>query len=177
MWELDHKEGWALKNWCFQTVTLEKTLESTLDCKEIKPVNSKGNQAWILIGRTDAEAEAPIPWPPDAKSQLIRKDPDAGKDWKQEEKGTTEDEMIGWHQKLNGQEFEQAPGGVGDGQGSLACCSSWGHQESDTTEWLNGTELIGAFLVTQWRRIHLPMHKMQVCPLVWFMIWTWTITW
>ena len=122
---------------CFQIVVLEKTLERPLDCKEIKPVNSKGNQAWILIGRTDAEAEAPIPWPPDAKSQLIRKDPDAGKDWKQEEKGTTEDEMIGWHQKLNGQEFEQAPGGVGDGQGSLACCSSWGHQESDTTEWLN----------------------------------------
>ena len=110
-----------------------------LDCKEIKPVNPKGNQPWIFIGRTDAETETPILWPPDAKSQLIRKDPDAGKDWRQEKKGTTEDEIVGWHHQLNGHEFEQAPK-VGDGQGSLACCSPWGCKESDTTgqlNWLN----------------------------------------
>ena len=115
---------------------LEKTLESPLDCKEIKPVNPKGNQPWIFIGRTDAKAEAPILWPPDAKSWLIRKDPDAGKDWGQEEKGTTEDEMVGWHQQLNGQKFEQAPED-GEGQESLVCCSPWGLNESDTTEQLN----------------------------------------
>ena len=103
-WELGHKEGWALTNWCFLTVVLEKTLQSPLDCKDIKPVNPKGNQSWIFIGRTDAEA--PILWPPDAKSQLIRKDPDAREDWRQEEKGTTEDEMVGWHNWLNGHEFE-----------------------------------------------------------------------
>ena len=135
-WELDHKEGWALKNWCFQTVVLKKTLESALDSKEIKPVNSKGNQPWIFIGRTDAEAEAPVLWPPNGKSWLIGKDPDAGKDWKREEKGMTEDEMVGWHHWLNGQEFEQALGDV-EGQGSLVCCSLWGLTESDTTEWLN----------------------------------------
>ena len=115
MQELDHKESWALKNWCFQSVVLEKTLDS-LDSKEIKPVNPKGNQSWIFIGRTDAEAEAPIIWPPDAKSRLIGKDPDAGKIWRQEEKGMTEDEMFWWHHQLNGYESEQAPG-VGDGQG------------------------------------------------------------
>ena len=98
MWELDHKEGWAQKNWCFQIVVLKKTLESPLDCKEIKPVNSKGNQSWIFIGKTDAKAETPILWPPDAKNWLIGKDPDAGKDWGREEKGPTEDEMFGWHQ-------------------------------------------------------------------------------
>ena len=124
MWELDHKESWALKNWCFWIVVL-KTLESLLDCKEIKPVNPIGNQSRILIGRTDAEAEAPILWPTYAKSWLIRKDPDAGKDWRQEERGMTEDEMVGWHHQLDGHEFEQALG-VGDGQGTLACCSSWG---------------------------------------------------
>ena len=97
MWKINHKEGWAPKNWCFWTVMLKKTLESPLDCKEIKPVNPKENQSWIFIGRTDAEAGAPILWSPDAKSWLIRKDPDAGKDWRQEEKGTTEDEMVGWH--------------------------------------------------------------------------------
>ena len=102
MWELDHKKSWALKNWCFWTVVLEKTLESPLDCKEIQPVHPKGDQSWVFIGRTDAEAEAPILWPPDVKSWLIRKDPDAGKDWRQEEKGTTEDEMVGWHHWLNG---------------------------------------------------------------------------
>ena len=119
MWELDHKEGWELKSWCFQIVVLEKTLESPFDCNEIKLVNPKGNQSWIFIGRTDAKGEAPILWPPDAKSQLIGKDPDAGKDWRQEGKGMTEDEMVGWCHWVNGHEFEQAPGD-GEGQGSLA---------------------------------------------------------
>ena len=118
------------------TVVLEKTLESPLDCKEIKPVHPKGNQSWIFIGRTDAKAETPILWPPDAKSWLIGKDPDAGKDWGQEEKGTTEDEMVGWHHQLNGHESEQALGD-GEGQGSLACCIPWGSKESDTTDQLN----------------------------------------
>ena len=135
MWELDHKESWAPENWCFWTVVLKKTLESPLDCKEIQPVNPKGSQPWMFIGRTDAEAEAPVLWPPDAKSWLIGKAPDAGKDWKQE-KGMTEDEMVGWHHWLNGHEFEQAPG-VDDEQGSMACCSPWGHKVSNMTEWLN----------------------------------------
>ena len=134
MWELDYKESWAPKNSCFWTVVLETTLESSLDCKEIKPVNPKGNQSWIFIGR--AEAEAPILWPPDAKNWLIGKDCDAGKDWRQEEKGTTEDEMVGWHHRLDGHEFEQALGD-GKGQGSLACCSTWGCKESNITEQLN----------------------------------------
>ena len=136
MWELDHKESWAMKNWCFWTVVLEKTLESPLNCKEINPVNSKGNQPRIFIGRSDAEAETPILWLPDAKNWLIGKDPDAGKDWRQEETGMTEDEMVGWHHRFDGHEFEQTPG-VGDGQGSLACCSLWGRKELDMTEWLN----------------------------------------
>ena len=106
MWELDLKEGWVPKNWCFQTVVLEKTLDSPLNCKEIKPVHPKGNQSWKFIGRIDAEDEAPILWPPDVKSQLIEKDPDVGKDWGQEEKGTTEDEMVGWQHRLNAHEFE-----------------------------------------------------------------------
>ena len=131
--ELDHKEGWAPKNWYFWTVVLEKTLESPLDYK-IKPVSSKGNQPWMFIGRTDAEA--PILWPLDEKNWLLNKDPDAGKDWRQEEKGRTEDERVEWHHRLNGDEFEQAPG-VGDGQGSLACCGSWGRKESDATEQVN----------------------------------------
>ena len=122
MWKLDYEESWAPKNWCFWTVVLEKTLERPLDCKEIKPVHPKGNQSWIFIGRTDAEAETPILWPPDAKNWLNGKDPDAGKDWRREEKGTTEGEMVGWHHRLNGHESEQALG-VGDGQGGLACCS------------------------------------------------------
>ena len=122
MWELDHKESWMLKNWCFLTMVLEKTLESPLDCKEIQPVHPKGDHSWVFIAGTDVEAETPILWPPDAKNWLIRKDPDAGKDWRQEEKGTIEDEMVGWHQQLNGHEFEQALGD-GDGQGGLACCS------------------------------------------------------
>ena len=138
MWDLDHKEGWTLKNWCFWTVVLEKTLESPLDCKEIQPVYPKGDQSWVFIGRTNVESETPILWPPDVKSWLTWKDPDAGKGWGQEEKRRTEDEMVGWHHRLNGHEFEQ-PLGVGDGQGSLACCSPWGRKES---EWLSDwTEL------------------------------------
>ena len=139
MWELYHKESWVTKNRCFWIVLLGKIFESPLDCKEIKPVNPKGNQSWIFIGRTDAEAQAPVLWPPGVNSWLIWKDPDAGKDWRQEEKGTTEDEMVGWHHRLNGHEFEQALG-VGDGQGSLACCSPWDRKESDTTERLSRTE-------------------------------------
>ena len=125
IWELDHKEGWVLKNWCFWTVVLEKTLQSPLNYKGIKPVNPKGNQPWIFIGRTDAEAEAPIFWLPAMKSQLIGKVPDAGKDRRQEEKGVTEDKIVGGHRWLNGQEFEQALGDD-EGQGSLVCCSPWG---------------------------------------------------
>ena len=138
MWELDLKEGWALKNWCFQTVVLEKTLESPLDCKEIHPVHPKGNQSWIFIGRIDAEAETPIVWPLDVKNWLIWKYPDAGKDWMQKERGTTENEMVGWHHWLDGHEIEQAPG-LADGQWSLACCSPWGCKELDMTELLNRT--------------------------------------
>ena len=134
MWELDSKESWELKNWCFWTVVLEKTPESPLDCKESQPVSPKGNQSWIFTGRADAEAEAPILWPPDVKNWLTGKDPDAGKDWRQEETGMTEDEMVGWPHWLEGHEFEQALG-VGGGQGSLACCSPWGHKESDFESW------------------------------------------
>ena len=125
MWLLDHKQGWVPKNWCFQNVLLKRTLESPLDCKEIKPVNHKGNQPWIFISRTDAEA--PIFWSSDVKSWLIGKDPDAGKDWRQEEKEVTEDQMVGWHHWLNGLEFEQTPGDS-EGQGSLVCYSPWDHK-------------------------------------------------
>ena len=128
------------KNSCFWTVVLEKTLENPLDCKETQPVHPKGDQFWVFTGRTDAEAETPILWPPDAKSWLIGKDPDAEKDWGQEEKGTTEDEMVGWHHQLNGHGCGW-PLGVGDGQGGLACCGSWGCKESDMTERLNWIEL------------------------------------
>ena len=150
MWELDHKESWALKNQCLWTVVLEKTLESPLDCKEIKPVNRKGNQPWIFTGGTDAEAEPAIRWPPDAKNWLHGEDPDAGKDWKQEEKGTTEDEMVTRHHRVNGHKSEQVPG-VGDGQGSLVWRSLCGHKESDTTEWLNwAVRLIEFISVTKY---------------------------
>ena len=128
MWEMDHKESWGLKNWCSWTMVLQKTLESPLDSKENQSVHPRGNQSWIFFGRTDAEAEDPILWPPDVKNGLIEKDPDAGKDWRQEEKGMTEDEMVGWHHWLNGHESEQAPG-IGDRQGSLLCCSPWGCKE------------------------------------------------
>ena len=141
MWELDYKESWTPENWYFWTVVLEKTLESPLDCKEIQPVNPKGNQPWIIIGKTDAEAETPIHWSPAVKNCLIWKDPDAGRDWGQEEKGATEDEMAGWHHWLDGRESEWTPG-VGDGQGGLACCDSWGHRVGhDWATELNWTEL------------------------------------
>ena len=138
MWELDCEESWALKNWCFWTVVLEKTLGSPLDWEEIKAVHPKGDQSWVFIGRTDAEAETPILWSSHMKSWLIGKDPDGGNDWGQEEKGMTEDEMVGWHHGLNGHGFGWTLG-VGDGQRGLLCCSSWGYNESDTTEQLNWT--------------------------------------
>jgi len=154
MWELDYKESWASKNWCFWTIVLEKSLECPLDCKEIQPVHPKGNQSWIFIGRTDAEAETPVLWPPNVKNWLIGKDPDARKDWRREEKETTEDEMFGWHHWLYGLELEQAPG-VGDGQGGLACCSPWGCKELGTTKWLNWTD---------WKWIYSEIiRKLRVC--------------
>ena len=140
MWELDYKESWAPKNWCFWTVVLERTLESLLNCKEIKPVHPKGDQSWVFIGRTDIEAETPILWPPDTKSWLIWTDPDAGKHWGQVEKGMTEDEMVGWHHPLHGHGFGWTLG-VGDVQGGLAWCGSWDRKELDKTEQLNWTEL------------------------------------
>ena len=140
IWELDCKEGWTPKNWCFWTVVLYKTLESHMDNKEIQPVHPKGNQSWIFIGRTDAQAETRILRPPDVKNWLLGKDSDAGKDWKREEKGMIEDEMVAWHHWLDEHMFEEALG-VGDGQGGLACCGSWGLEESDKTEQLNWTEL------------------------------------
>ena len=139
MLELDYKESWASKNWCFWTVVLEKTLECPLDCKEIQPVHPK-DQSWVFIGRTDSEAETPILWPPDAKIWLIWKDPDAGNDWGQDEKGMIEYKMVGWYHRLNRHGFGWTPG-IGDGQGGLACCSSWGYEELDMTEWLNWTVL------------------------------------
>ena len=145
MWELNSKEGWAPKNWCFRTVLLEKTLESPLNCKEIKPVHPKGNQPRIFIGKTVAEAEAAILWSPDVRSWLIGKDPDAGKDWRRKEKGMTEDEMVGWHHRLHGHEFEQTPGD-GEGQGSLVWYSSWGCKESDMTELLKNNNRINLCL-------------------------------
>ena len=138
-WIIKKAEGWRID--AFWTVVLEKTLESPLYCKEIQPVNPKGNQSCVFTGRTDAEAEAPILWPPDMKNWLIGKDPDAGKDWRQKEKGMTEDEMVGWHHWLKRHEFEWAPG-VGEGQGRLVCCSPWGHKELDMTEQLNWLNLI-----------------------------------
>ena len=143
MWELDYKESWTPKNGCFCTVVLEKTLESSLDCKNIKPVHPKGNQSWIFIGRTDPEAEAPILWPPDEKNWLTGKDPDAGKDWKQEEKGMTEDKIIGGRHRPNEHEFKQAPE-VCNGQESLACCSPWGHKQT----WLSSWTELNLFLFT-----------------------------
>ena len=145
-WTIKRAECWRIDTfelWCWRRLS-----ESPLDCKEIQPVHPKGNQSWMFIRRTDAEAETPILWPPDAKSWLIGKDPDAGKDWGQEQKATTEDEMVGWHHWLNGHGFGWTLG-VGDGQGGLACCSSWGRKESDTTEWLNWT---GSNLNVHWQR-------------------------
>ena len=147
MWELDYKESWAQRNWQLWTLMLEKTLESPLDCKEIQPVNPKGNQSWMFIESTDAEAETPILWPPDVRNWLIGQDPDARKYWRWEEKGMTEDEMVGWHHRLNGHEFEQAPR-VSNGQGRLACCSPWSRRVGH--DWvtelncsgLNGKEIL-----------------------------------
>ena len=136
--ELDCEESWVSKNWCFWTVVLEKTLESPLDCKEIQPVHPNGDQSWVFIGRTDVEAGTPILWPPDVKNWLTGKDPNAGKDWGKEEKGMTEDAMIGWHQWT----WVWVNSRVGDGQGGLACCSLWGYKQSDTTEQLNWTEFL-----------------------------------
>ena len=154
MWELDCEENWAPKNWCFWTVVLEETLESPLDCKEIQPVHPKGDQSWVFIGRTDAEAETPILWPPHGKSWLIGKDPDGWEGLGQEEKGMTEDEMAGWHHRLDGHEFEWTPE-VGDGQGGLVCCNSCGRKESDTTEWLNLTDWLTDVLLTVVRLLYL----------------------
>ena len=139
MWDLDYKESWVLKNWYLWTVALEKTIESPLDCKEIQPVHPKGDQSWVFTGRTDVEAETPILWPPDVKSWLIGKYSDAGRDWGQEEKGTTEDEMAGWHHGLSVHGFGWTPE-VDDGQGGLGCCCSWGRKELDTTERLDWSE-------------------------------------
>ena len=155
MWELDHKVGWMSKNWWLWNVMLENTLESPFDCKEIKPINPKENHSWMSIRMTAAEAETPILWPPHVKSWLIGKDSDAGWDLGQEEKGTTEDEMAGWHHWLNGREFEWTPE-VGDRQIGLACCDSWGRKESDKTEWLNWTELnkLVVFYCSLWVQTH-----------------------
>ena len=163
MWELDHKESWVPKNWCFWTVGLKKTLESPLDCKEIQLVHPKGNQSWIFIGRTDAKGEAPILWPADAKSRLIRKDPDAGKDWRQEEKGMTEDEIVGWHHWLNGHEFEQTLGD-GEGQGSLMCCSPLGCRDSDTTEQMhnNKSPYTSKYNYNSKRHMHACVHSSAI---------------
>ena len=144
---MDCEVSWALKNWCFWTVVLEKTLESPLDCKEIQPVHPKGGQPWVFFGGTHAEAETPVLWPPHAKSWLIGKDSDAGRDWGQEEKGMTEDEMARWHHWLYGHESKWTLG-VGDGQGGVACCGSWGRKELDTTEWLNWMQILWKLSLT-----------------------------
>ena len=138
MWELDYKESWVLKNWCFWTVVLENTLESPLDCKETQPVHPKGNQSWIVIGRIDAEVETPILWPPDTKNWLIGKDPDGGKDWRQEEKGISEGEIVGWSPSQWTWAWVNSRSGYG--QGGLVFYSPWGRKKSDTTEGLNWTE-------------------------------------
>ena len=166
MWELDCEESWERKNWCFWTVMLEKTLESPLECKEIQPVHSKGDQSWVFFGRTDAKAETPILWPPHMMSWLIGKDCDVERDWGQEEKATTEDEMAGWHPGLNGHEFGWTPG-VGDGQGGLACCDSWGLKESDTTERLNWTDWYSCAIFLKWHVLQLMASYIQMkCDLL-----------
>ena len=161
MWDLDHKESLVLKNWCFWTVVLEKTPESHLDYKDIQPVHLKRNQSWVFIGSTDAKAETLILWPPDSKNCFIGKDPHAGKDWWQEVKGTTEDEMVGWHHQLGRLESEQAPG-VEDGQGSLACYSPWGRKQSDTIEWLNWAELI--WYIPPMKKVKTPFSSSTLIP-------------
>ena len=173
-WELDHKKGWVPKNWCFWTVVLERTLGSPLDCKETKSVHPKGNKPWIFIGRTDAEA--PIFWPPDVKSQLIGKDTDSGKDWRQEEKGKTKDEMVGWHHWLNRHEFEQAPGD--GGHRNLGCCSPWGGKELDMTEWLKTTvhPMFTAAPFTTSKTCNLNAHQQMNWKPRWDIYVQWNIT-
>ena len=178
MWDLDCEEGGALKNWCFWSVVLEKTLESSLDCKKIQPVHSEGDQPWNFFGRNDAKAETPVLWPPHGKSWLIGKDFDIGRDWGREEKGMTEDEMAGWHQWLDGCKSEWTPG-VGDGQGGLACCDSWGCKESDTTERLNWTELNwGSLPVSSARKFrgkqkYWELYEIKVTFLELYKPWNW----
>ena len=159
MWELDCEESWALKNWCFWTVLLKKTLESPLDCKEIQPVYSEGDQPWDLFRSYDAKAETSVIWPPHEKSWLIGKDSDAGRDWGQEEKGTTEDEMAGWHHWLDGCESEWTPG-VGDRQGGLACCDSWGLVGHDWATELYWTEWFVSELI--WTEYFKYFNKLKV---------------
>ena len=154
MWELDCEETWVPKNWCFWTVVLEKTLESPLDCKEIQPVHSKGDQSWVFFGKNDAKAETPVLWPPHVKSWLIGKDSDAGRDWGQEAKGLTEDEMAGWHHRLNRCGFGWTLG-VGNEQGGLACCNSWGRKGSDTTEQLTELNWTESLLVLYKKYLHI----------------------
>ena len=175
MWELDYKESQALKNWRFWTVLL-KTLESLLDCKEIQPANPKGNQSWIFIGRTDAEAETPILWPADMKNWLFVKDPDAGNDWRQEEKGITENEMVGWHHQFNGHEFEQALG-VGDGQGSLVCCSLWGRKDqtwlSDWTDTDHPQLMMVQLLFFNFITVQKHSHSVETILWILILIFSW----
>ena len=165
MWELDCEESWAPKNWCFWTVVLEKTLESPLECKEIQPVHSKGDQPRVFFGRNDAKAETPVLWPPHAKSWLTGKDSDVGRDWGQE-KGTTEDEMAAWHHRIDGREFEWTLG-AGDGQGGLECWVSWGRKESDTTERLKWTELNWTELkgILQLMKLQMELHFLYLSNL------------
>ena len=166
MWEWDYEKGWAPKNWCFWTVVLEKTLESPLDCKEIQPVHPKGNRSWVFFGRNDAKAETPVLWPSHEKSWHSRKDSDAGRDWGQEEKGTTEDEIAGWHHWLDGRDSECTPG-VGDGQGGLASCNSWGHVSrtrlSDWTELIGSADVYQNYLTVQ----HLPLPSCAFLTPIW----------
>ena len=161
MWELDHVDGWAPKNWSSWSVVLEKTLESPLDCKKIKPVHPKGNKLWMFIGRIDAEAEAPIPWPLDAKSWLIGKDPVAGKDWRQEAKGATEDEMVGWHHRLDGHEFEWALG-ISEGWGSLA---SYSHGVAKSWTWLSDWTRVRANL-SWWHHLGASSSRLKCEPIL-----------
>ena len=171
MWELDYKESWGLKNWCFWTVVLEKTLERPSDSKEIQSVNPNGDQSWVFIGRTDVEAETQTLWPHHAKSWLIWKDPDAGKDWGQEKKWMTEDEMVGLHHRLKGHGFGWTLG-IGDGQGGLACCGSWGCKESDMTEQLNWLSYI-VFSGLRWLQFLLELFYYQ--SIWWVFLFGWYI--
>ena len=167
MWELDYKDSWSLKNWCFWTVVLEKTLESPLDFK-VQPVRPKGNQSWIFIGRTDAMLKLQMLRPPNVKNWLIWKDPDAGKDWKREEKMRTEDDRVGWHHRLNGHEFESTPG-VGDGQGSLACFSPWGCSLTRLKDWTEDSNTLALFPTSShkfsWVECSLLLYNSRCFPL------------